>query len=61
MPIAQAPLSRKWETSERSEHFAVVLPHGPDLRMKRNIRPCNVRGAAMLKLTSGSTGFPKRF
>ncbi len=40
--------------------FAVVLPEGPDLRVKRqHADPAMYTDIALLKLTSGSTGFPK--
>ena len=40
--------------------FAVVLPQGPDLRIKRqHADQITYAQAALLKLTSGSTGFPK--
>jgi long-chain acyl-CoA synthetase len=61
MPIeAGATLADVADFAGRFGAFAVVLPQGPDLRIKRqHADPGTYADAALLKLTSGSTGFPK--
>ena len=61
MPIdAGATATEVADFATRFGAFAVVLPQGPDLRMKRHHGdPATYADAALLKLTSGSTGFPK--
>jgi long-chain acyl-CoA synthetase len=61
MPIdASATITDVGDFGARFGAFAVVLPNGPHLRMKRqHSDPATYEGAALLKLTSGSTGFPK--
>lgn len=61
MPIdASATATEVAELATRFGAFAVVLPHGSDLTIKRqHADPDTHADAALLKLTSGSTGFPK--
>lgn len=61
MPIdASATATDVADFAARFGAFAVVLPQGPDLRIKRqHADPATYANAAVLRLTSGSTGFPK--
>jgi acyl-CoA synthetase (AMP-forming)/AMP-acid ligase II len=57
---ASATITEVADFGARFGAFAVVLPRGPDLRIKRqDADPATYADAALLKLTSGSTGFPK--
>jgi len=61
MPIdAGATVTDVADFAARFGAMAVVLPQGPDLRIKRQHADlATYADAALLKLTSGSTGFPK--
>ncbi|MEO5741290.1 MAG: class I adenylate-forming enzyme family protein, partial [Vicinamibacterales bacterium] len=61
MPIdASATATEVSDFAARFGAFAVVLPQGRTLIMKRqHADPVTYANAALLKLTSGSTGFPK--
>jgi long-chain acyl-CoA synthetase len=61
MPIdASATATDVNDFAARFGAFAVVLPQGPDLRIRQQqADPATYADAALLKLTSGSTGFPK--
>jgi acyl-CoA synthetase (AMP-forming)/AMP-acid ligase II len=61
MPIdAGATATDVADSAARFGAFALALPQGPELRVKRaHADPITYADVALLKLTSGSTGFPK--
>jgi len=61
MPIdASATAAEVEQFADRFGAFVVALPDGSNLRLVRqHAKPGTYRDAALLKLTSGSTGFPK--
>jgi long-chain acyl-CoA synthetase len=61
MPMdAGATITDVADFAARFGAFAVVIPHGPELRIRQqHTDPVTYAKAALLKLTSGSTGFPK--
>ena len=61
MPIdASATAAEVEQFADRFGAFVVVLPDGSNLRLVRqHAKPGTYGDAALLKLTSGSTGFPK--
>jgi long-chain acyl-CoA synthetase len=61
MPMdAGATVTDVADFAARFGAFAVVLPQGPELHIKQqHADPVTYANAVLLKLTSGSTGFPK--